>query len=206
MATTATYFGPKGASKQQTLSDSPTVEQLQTAFENSIWYLLSLWHPLHVACTNGWGGSDSADKRDWFAGAVSDLLTTRPDTDQEDLECFLLEGMQENFECNVEDESEVELAKTILALRKSMLEERTLDASREVERRWKNRGQMKSDIRVQVLEDEVDDDEEVWEGFEEDVNMDSTEAPTLVPASSRQKTEPEVDKDGFTKVVGKRHK
>ena len=203
MATSTASSGPVEA---PSLNTSPTVEQLQTAFENSIWYLLSLWHPLHVACANGWGGPDSADKMDWFAGAVSDLLNTRPDTDQEDFECFLLQVMQDNFDCNVEDESEVDIARSILAVRTRMLEERTLDASREVEQRWRNRGQMKGNVKVQEMEDEVEDDGEVWEGIEEDNDEDSMEAIPLTPAAPPKKAEPEVDEDGFTKVVGKKQR
>ena len=59
----------------------PTPEQLQAAFDNGIWYALSLWPALHVAVQNSWGGPDSSEKRDWFAGAVSDLFTERQDTD-----------------------------------------------------------------------------------------------------------------------------
>ena len=63
----------------------PTPQQIQSAFDTGIWYLLSLWPALHVAVRDHWGGADSADKRDWFAGAVSDLFATRPDTDFDDL-------------------------------------------------------------------------------------------------------------------------
>jgi pre-rRNA-processing protein TSR2 len=69
----------------------PTPAQLQSAFDHGIWYALSLWPALHVAVQNSWGGADSSEKRDWFAGAVSDLFTGRQDTDAEDLEAFLLQ-------------------------------------------------------------------------------------------------------------------
>lgn len=100
----------------------PTPAQLQTAFDSGIWYALSLWPALHVAVQNSWGGPDSSEKRDWFAGAVSDLFAGRQDTDAEDLEAFLLQIMQDEFDCNVEDETEGEVARTILVLRKTLLE------------------------------------------------------------------------------------
>lgn len=80
MATSAASTGPIPAASSSSSAQSsnnqtgPTPEELQTAFDNAIWYLLSLWHPLHIAVSSSWGGPDSADKRDWFAGAVSDLL------------------------------------------------------------------------------------------------------------------------------------
>ncbi|KAI5360778.1 Putative pre-rRNA-processing protein TSR2 [Septoria linicola] len=201
MASQAPSNGPTPVPQQVAV----TVEELQTAFDYSIWYLLSLWQPLHIALQNGWGGPDSADKRDWFAGAVSDLLTTRPDTDQDDLEDFLLQIMGDEFECNVEDESEMVVAGDILKVRQRMMETRTLDAAKEVEARWKNRGAMKSDkIVVQEVNQDAEDEGE-FEGFEDDDDMD--EAPALVQSASKvpkEKTIPEVDDDGFTKVAGKK--
>lgn len=196
---------PASSGPQAVASGSATVEQLQTAFDNSIWYLLSLWQPLHIAVQNAWGGPDSADKRDWFAGAVSDLLTTRPETDQEDLELFLLQIMGDEFECNVEDESEVAVAGDILKVRSRMMETRSLQAALDVEQRWKNRGSMKTD-KVVVQEVNQDADEEEFEGFDDDEDMEMEEAPVLVsaPKVPKEKPIPEVDDDGFTKVSGKK--
>lgn len=169
-------------------------------FDHSIWYTLSLWPALHVACQNGWGGEATQDKKDWFAGAVSELFTSREDTDQDDLEVFLLQIMQDEFDCNVEDDSEMEVAGRIVGMKKQLMEGNTTGA-KDVQQRWQNRGQMKMHIQVIDNEaDEVDDDE--WNGFE-DEEMD--EAPSLVPAIPiKEKAEPEVDDDGFTKVVSKK--
>lgn len=197
-------------------SAKATEEQLVTAFDNSIWYLLDLWQPLAIAVDNGWGGADSAEKRDWFAGAVSELLNQQQYINppagtvitfadmQEDLELFLLQIMQDEFDCNIEDESEVELANSILKVRKAMLESLSTDAAEEVKRRWENRGSRKTDkIAVQEINQDVGDDED-WNGLEEDEEM--VEAPQLVqaPAQPKEKPVPEVDEDGFTKVPSKK--
>ncbi|KAK5714674.1 rRNA accumulation-related protein [Elasticomyces elasticus] len=189
---------------------APGGERLQQAFDHGIWYALSLWPALHVATANSWGGPESTDKRDWFAGAVSDLFSSRPDTDNEELEIFLLQIMQDEFDCNVEDESEVEVTRTILGLRKCLKGEAGDDrmaAFRELERRWKNRGQMK--YQVDVIDNEAEEvDDEEWNGFDDDGDVDMTAAeeavPNLVPAIKKEKVEPEVDDDGFTKVIGKK--
>lgn len=192
-------------------SSQATPEQLQTGFENSVWYLLSLWHPLHVAVTNAWGGPTSEDKRDWFAGHISEHMYTLPadpallsSTDAEDLECILLQIMQDEFDCNVEDESEIAVARDILTVRKRMLEERSLAAARGVEERWRNRGMMKGSVAVREIEPEEvdDDDDEQWNGIAEDQEMG--EAPQLVPVQPKEKIQPEVDDDGFTKVMSKK--
>ena len=209
MATSQALSGPTPAPGGGVMLAPPSPEKLQQLFDNGIWYALSLWPALHVACQNGWGGENTSDKKDWFAGAVSTLFGERKDIDQDDLEIFLLQIMQDEFDCNVEDESEVEVARTMMALRKRLME-RDLSYAKELEQRWKNRGQMKMNIQVIDNEQEVDDDE--WEGFGDgdgDVDMDAAEdfVPNLVPVlEKREKPEPEVDDDGFTKVVGKKKK
>ena len=156
---------------------------------------------------SNWGGPDSSEKKDWFAGAVSDLFAQRPDTDKDDLIIFLLQIMQDEFELNVEDDTEEEVAANILTLRKRLFEDGDLSDFREVEQRWRNRGQMKVDVKVIEDDGEVGDDED-WDDVDDDgdVNMDAAEniVPDLVPALKKEKPEPEVDEDGFTKVVSKK--
>lgn len=125
-------------------------------------------------------------------------------TDAEDLECILLQIMQDEFDCNVEDESEIAVARDILLVRKRMLEERSLEAARGVEERWRNRGMMKGSVAVKEIEPEEgdEDDGEEWSGIAEDEEMG--EAPQLVPAQPKEKVVPEVDDDGFTKVISKK--
>jgi pre-rRNA-processing protein TSR2 len=182
----------------------PTPAQLQSAFDHGIWYALSLWPALHVAVQNSWGGADSSEKRDWFAGAVSDLFTGRQDTDAEDLEAFLLQIMQDEFDCNVEDETEVEVVRTILVLRKTLLEG-DMSAYETLERRWGSRGMMKADVLVVDNGDgEVDDEDD---DMDEDGEMEGDRAPRggqQAPREPREKPQAQVDDDGFTKVVGKK--
>jgi len=200
MATAPATAGPTPIEPNSTRAEIP-IAQLEEAFDHSIWYLLSLWPALNVACANDWGGPETADKKDWFAGAVSELLSSHPDTDQEDLEDFLLQVMTDEFDCNVEDGTEVEVAANIMGLRRRMRDERSLDAAREVKLRWTNRGQMKANIRIETVNQDVDDDEG---RLDEDEDEDM-EAPPLVQATAPQpKAEPEIDEDGFTKVVGKK--
>jgi pre-rRNA-processing protein TSR2 len=179
----------------------PTPEQLQSAFDHGIWYALSLWPALHIAVQNSWGGADSDEKRDWFAGTVSDLFSDGQETDAEDLEAFLLQIMQDEFDCNVEDDTEVEIVRTILVLRKTLLEG-DISAYETLERRWKSRGMMKVDVQViDNGEGEVDDDDD------EDDEMDEDRAPQGVqqaPREPRERPQVQVDDDGFTKVVSKK--
>ncbi|KAL2264798.1 hypothetical protein VTJ83DRAFT_7308 [Remersonia thermophila] len=55
-------------------STAPSPATCQANFEQGIALALHLWPALTLAVQNNWGGPDSADKRDWFAGAISELF------------------------------------------------------------------------------------------------------------------------------------
>ncbi|KAF1349661.1 Pre-rRNA-processing protein TSR2-domain-containing protein [Delphinella strobiligena] len=176
----------------------------QQQFEFGIWYTISLWPALTVAVQNNWGGPDSASKRDWFAGAISELFDSRPDTDQIDVESVLLQVMQDEFDVNVEDETEVPVAEEIMKIRKQVFEDGDFSGVEAVKARWTARGGKMAQVNVvsqTIGEDgeEIDDDSD----DDEDEDVDMGDAPALVP---REKPEPEVDDDGFTKVVGKKRR
>lgn len=74
-------------------------------WELGVSLVLDSWTVLADAVRGEWGGSDSADKRDWLCGAVADMFSQRPETDECDLEETLLHVMEDEFAVNLEDES-----------------------------------------------------------------------------------------------------
>lgn len=171
---------------------------------------LSTWSALTLAVQNSWGGPESSEKRDWFAGAISDLLQTTPDADVEYVEEFLLQVMNDEFEIVLEDGSAQEIAAKIVGLRKLTLQGdfRMVD---DMYTRWKDRQSSGSGpVTIQHVERGEDEDETDWdsddiEGEEESdrEDVDMGEAPALVQVPG-EKPQPEIDEDGFTKVVGKK--
>ena len=162
---------------------------------------MGLWPALNIAVTNNWGGPDSAGKRDWLAGAVSDLFAERPDTDQMDVEAVLLQVMQDEFDLNVEDESEIPVAETIMELRKQT-SDGDFSGVEAIKKRWEERGG-KIPANLQVVEHTHGEDDESSDESEDD--EDDIEMGDAAPAPApREKVEPEVDDDGFTKVVSKK--
>lgn len=178
---------------------------------------LHLWSALTIAIQNAWGTSSpqiSEDKRDWLAGAVSDLLNQKQLRDVEDLEDVLEQVMSDEFEVVVDDGTLEEVAHKIW----KGVERLKQGDGREVQdlmREWEKRKGKKinavagpQDEENHSSEDEDEDEE--WNGFEDNgVKLDQTdidmdEAPMLVDASKSRKAEPEIDEDGFTKVVGKK--
>jgi pre-rRNA-processing protein TSR2 len=151
--------------------------------------------------------ASSAEKRALFAGAISDLFVQRPQTDGQDLEEVLLQIMEDEFCTVVEDGSERDVANAIVRVREECLRGEFGGVAR-LEEQWRVmrgvsvRGVRAEDELEEESESDDDEDEEEDEGDDDgDVNMGEEPVPQLV---ERKRAEPEVDEDGFTKVVGRR--
>ncbi|KAF1999262.1 hypothetical protein P154DRAFT_437520 [Amniculicola lignicola CBS 123094] len=184
-----------------------TVAQHQAKFDLGIWHCLFNWPALTSAVREGWGGPDSADKRDWLAGAISDLFQNEPATDNEDVEVLLLQVLEDEFEIRLEDESEVVVAEQIMKIREQTAQG-DYTAVEELQTRWEARkGKPVSTAKIQVIEHKQDaewDSVDEESGSDEDGDVDMADAPPLVPA--KPKPAPQVDDEGFTRVVGKKRK
>ncbi|RSL70263.1 hypothetical protein CEP54_001872 [Fusarium duplospermum] len=200
----------------------PPAAERQSEFEQAVAYALHLWPALTLSVQNGWGGPDSADKRDWFAGAVVDLFPEFTDAppaqndknakvpeepDLEDVETVLLQVMVDEFEVNVDDDSGTEVANNIIRARTGCAVGK-FDDVQALRTRWLNRKGTKVDQMFKKAEDadqdtdwESDDDDEEDDEGGADVEMD--EAPALVSAP-KEKPQPQVDEDGFTMVTKKK--
>lgn len=152
----------------------------------------------------------SSDKRDWFAGAISELIENTPDADVDYVEEFLLQVMNDEFETNLEDNSGEEVAAKILGLRKLTLQGDFAMVD-DMYLRWEqrqNRGVETITFKhIETGEEEEDTEEESdeleLEPSDEDVGME--QAPALVHIS-KEKSQPKVDDEGFTEVVSKRRR
>ncbi|KAL6710131.1 rRNA accumulation-related protein [Coniothyrium glycines] len=179
-------------------------DELQNKFDLGIWHTLFNFADLTVAVQNQWGGPDSSDKRDWLAGQISELFASEPSTDAEDVEVMILQVLEDEFGIRLEDETEIQVARDIMAIRKELSEGNT-SAVDALQKKWEERkGKEVSTGSVNVKESnqEADWDSVDEESDEDDEDVEMGEAPALVPAKA--KPEPEVDDDGFTKVVGKK--
>jgi len=174
-------------------------------FDLAISLHLHFWPALSLAVDNQWGGPSSADKREWLAGAISNIFSSEPNFDQQDLEDFLLQVMSDEFEVGLEDESEQAVAAGIVKARKECAKGdfASVDALYE---RWQGKGRRTGGVQWTDNGEQADTDGDDDEGEDEengDTEMGEADAPKLV---QREKIEPEIDEEGFTKVVGKRKK
>ncbi|MCJ1291243.1 hypothetical protein MMC34_002786 [Xylographa carneopallida] len=191
----------------------PPPEKIAAKFDLSIALSLAAWPALSLAVQNSWGGPNSAEKREWFAGAVSELLAATPGADVEYVEEFLLQVMGDEFDVRVEDGSAEEVAARIVGLRK-LTARGEFGIVDEMGKRWEERQQRGGrEVGARFVdggEEEEEEEEEESEksefetgDWEDGVDVEMGEAPDLVKVPVR-KPPPEVDEEGFTKVVGKK--
>lgn len=195
----------------------------QSNFEQAVACALHLWPALTLSVQNNWGGPDSSDKRDWFAGAIVDLFPeftnappptgknapkTLEEPDLEDVETMLLQVMIDEFEVNVDDDSGMEIAASIFRAR-SQCAVGQFDEVNTLRERFGNLKGKKVDQMFKKAEDadqDTDWESDDSEDDEDDVggaDVDMDDAPPLVSVP-KEKPPPEVDEDGFTKVTKKR--
>lgn len=158
---------------------------------------------------NHWGGPDSVSKREWFAGAVVELFppanttaTTENTPLIEDVEERLLQIMEDEFEVVVDDDSSVEVATSILELWRDCMKADFAGLER-LQEQYARKGEGRQVIAQAVASDDESVDDEDFDSEEDeegDVEMGDA-VPTLM---GREKAVPEVDEEGFTKVVGRR--
>ncbi|KAL4919879.1 Pre-rRNA-processing protein TSR2-domain-containing protein [Aspergillus aurantiobrunneus] len=196
-------------SQQQPTTTPVPMPAQQTAssyLDLGITLAINAWPALTLAVTSNWGGPTSSDKRDWLCGAISEMIVERPETDAEDLEDVLIQVMNDEFDVVVDDESAAEVAMRIMEIRK-MAERGEFGTVRAMWEDWeRKRAQKGGGVAVTGFrrgEDEENETDEEEDDDEEGGDVDMGEAPELVRAP-RERVEPEIDEDGFTKVVGKK--
>ncbi|WEW58693.1 rRNA accumulation- protein [Emydomyces testavorans] len=173
--------------------------------------VLHTWPVLSLAVQSSWGGPNSSEKRDWFCAAIAELFTSRPDTDATDLEEVLLQVMSDEFDVVVDDESAGDIADRIMEI-KGDIEKGELGEVSSMWEQWKEKerkgvGAGNASVglfkRVEVKnEDQDTDDDEDEDDEDEDEDVEMEDVPVTRPP--RERIEPAVDEDGFTKVVGRR--
>lgn len=167
------------------------------------------WPALTMAVQSNWGGPTAGDKRDWLCGAISDMINERPETDAEDLEDVLGQVMNDEFDVVVDDESAVPVAAKIMEVR-ALVARGEFGPIQEMWETWQKKSQQKANNAAAAFKKvEAKDEDQETDAEEDDDDdggngdVDMGEAPALVRAP-KEKPEPEVDEDGFTKVVGKK--
>ncbi|KAJ6127043.1 hypothetical protein N7523_002655 [Penicillium sp. IBT 18751x] len=188
-------------SAQSTIA--PPANDRASFLDLGITLALNNWPALTLAVQSNWGGPTSDDKRAWLCGAISEMLTDRPETDAEDLEDVLIQVMNDEFDVVIDDESAAIVATEIM----EMKQHTDRDNFAEIQAMWEvfqRKSQQKSASAAMFKKvDAQDEDQETDEESDEEDDVEMGDAPALVRAP-REKAEPEIDDDGFTMVKKKR--
>ncbi|OOF98938.1 hypothetical protein ASPCADRAFT_504471 [Aspergillus carbonarius ITEM 5010] len=182
----------------------PTTNPAAHYLDLGITLAIHNWPALNLAVQSNWGGPTSSDKRDWLCGAISEMLSDRPETDAEDLEDVLIQVMNDEFDVVVDDESAGNVADQIMEI-KGQTTRGEFGEIQAMWEAWQNK-KGKPDAGIAAFrrgEDQEDDDEDSDEE-DGDGDMDMDDAPPALVRAPRERVEPEVDEDGFTTVVSKK--
>jgi pre-rRNA-processing protein TSR2 len=199
------------------------LSQTQVYLARALLARLAVWPVLRIAVDSSWGGPESKQKRSWMASELLDAFessspsfsTLSPNSvsnqvDEDYIEEVILQMMNDEFDCVIEDESSANVAEDIVKLWKEAQSggEKAIEQSMII---WeeKERAIQGKQLQVQEIKTEEeggweegdgesgdDDDEE----DESEAGMEADEPPALV--DGRNKEDPVVDKDGFTLVKG----
>ncbi|KAI1006078.1 hypothetical protein K3495_g2141 [Podosphaera aphanis] len=180
--------------------------ECQSHLELGITLAIFLWPSLTLAVNSNWGGPESQAKREWFASSTIDLVNENIDADAEWIEEFLLNVMMDEFEVNVEDGSALQVAETIVRLRKDCMQGEWAEVL-DMKEKWETKNQGVLGVMpgfIQYEDDNEDanssesDTEAEFIEDQMDVQMDAAPQNVKVDKSA------EVDEDGFTIVTKKK--
>lgn len=131
------------------------------------------------------------------------MLSTRPETDAEDLEDVLIQVMSDEFDVVVDDESAMNVAAEIIDIRAKIAAGDTA-VVQDMWEKWAAKGAKKADTAAFRRVEQDDGEESDSESESDGGDVEMGDAPAEGTRGQRERVEPEVDDDGFTKVVGKK--
>lgn len=200
------------------------LSQTQVYLARALLARLAVWPVLRIAVDSSWGGPESKQKRSWMASELLDALesssssssTLSPNSasnqvDEDYIEEMILQMMNDEFDCVIEDGSSADVAEDLVKLWKEAQSggEKAIEQSMKI---WEEKERAIQGKRLQAQEIKAEE-EGGWEdgdgesgddNDEEDESeggMEVDEPRALV--DKRDNEDPVVDEDGFTLVKGK---
>jgi pre-rRNA-processing protein TSR2 len=177
-------------------------------FQAAVVRLFQHWDVLHHAVESQFGGHRSREKAEWIPSVVIDFFSKNKDLEPSEIETFVGEIMDNEFDLLVEDGSLKKLSRQLcrcFALARDDRFEELKD--------FLNALQPLPPPRSKAVDKDDSDDEEGDE--KEGGKVDGDQEPTEIVENTEEKNEeakkerkersaPVVDEEGFTLVVGKK--
>ncbi|KAK6466707.1 pre-rRNA-processing protein TSR2-like protein [Huso huso] len=178
-------------------------------FAGGIRAVLGTWPALQIAVENGFGGAFSQQKAEWMVDAVQQYFSDNVDLQHLEVEDFLAEIVNNEFDTVVEDGSLPEVALQLCELfsqcsRGQLEEVKGRIAQLELKRSSVGRGKVVAAKSPGDEEEESSEEEEAAEAMDCDgAGSASTAMPADSSALSPRRQQPQPGEDGWT-VVGKK--
>ncbi|XP_032569673.1 pre-rRNA-processing protein TSR2 homolog isoform X1 [Chiroxiphia lanceolata] len=90
--------------------------EARALFAEGVGAVLGGWAALQLAVAQGFGGPQGTEKAAWLRSALLDFFTQNADLEQEEVEDFLAEVMDNEFDTVVEDGSLEQVSRELLTL------------------------------------------------------------------------------------------
>lgn len=181
-------------------------EKQQANFALGVSMSIHSWEVLETAVVNGWGGPQSADKRDWITSIVLDLFEGKI-VDIELIEETLLNAMIDEFDVQVEDDSSLLIADRIIKVYRACALEQYGEIHQAYQM-WEQKQQNRANRQAQTVV--VQEDPNNPDDSEDDDEYEEEDMPQLVQQQQQQDAmeveEPQgpiIDDDGFEMVQKK---
>ncbi|XP_069501421.1 pre-rRNA-processing protein TSR2 homolog isoform X2 [Ambystoma mexicanum] len=130
-----------------------------------------------IAVDNGFGGAYSQEKAEWMVGALEEYFQINADLEQHEVEDFLSELMNNEFDTLVEDGSLPEVAQHVCTFYRQW-QRGEVDA---MQQRITELCQKKQNVKVSAVQGRVPDQDNDDSEEEEQEAMDCEVAPPAVP-------------------------
>lgn len=186
----------------------PHLSPTQTAqLDAATAYLLFSYPPLTLAVKESFGGPQSPQKREWLAGTLSEYMATAPSAEADDIGELLVQVFGDEFEMVVDDGTLEGLCRGLEAARDAVREGKGGGVVRELKGVYdcslKGNGTIVAGC-ADGDDEEEDEDDEDDDGDSQDSGDGSADEMVLDAWTSKSKAPPEppeVDEEGFTKIV-----
>ncbi|GAA6088902.1 pre-rRNA-processing protein TSR2 homolog [Tachysurus ichikawai] len=179
-------------------------------FTEAVRAVLETWPVLQIAVDNGFGGVYSQQKADWMVDAVQQYFHDNSDLAQDEVEDFLSELMNNEFDTMVDDGSLPQVAQKVCVMFQQCKQGKLTEVRQQISQLTleKSRGRAKATsvkTPTEEAEGSDDDDEECMDCDEAGVGASvSSTAAKQQPSSSAPKEEEEEEEDGWTVVCRKK--
>ncbi|KAI5610504.1 pre-rRNA-processing protein TSR2-like [Silurus asotus] len=181
------------------------VSSPREVFSEAVRAVLETWPVLQIAVDNGFGGLYSRQKADWMADAVQQYFHDNSDLEQDEVEDFLSELMNNEFDTVVDDGSLPQVAQKVCEMFQQCKQGNLAEVKQQIRTlvQKKTSGRAKATpMKPPTEENSEDDDNE--ESMECDESGSSAAVKQQQPSSSVPTQEEEKDEDGWTVVCRKK--